>query len=218
MAAITKRKARDAASAAVRALIRGIDKKRRKQMGIFEFNGQNGCIFRARIRPVAEMPFIPKEIGLIGAKVLDLHLWNEQVPPMPPGGPDLVYAKKLVHLATDSFRMLAEFVVRDPRAAQVAVVSGLTSMLFSGNIRAGKNIFSRLGLQLAEYRPSADPGRRFLDDLYAWMLMWTYNPLILRARKPLKIDWYAFWISRDALVKQFAKPDANGHRAYHHVD
>ncbi len=218
MAAMTKHRAREGSSAAVRALIRAIDKKRRRQMGIFELNSEKGCIFRACIRPVAEMPFIPKEIGPTGSKVLDLHLWNEQVPPMPLGGPDLVYAKKLIHLAADSFHMLAQFVAQDNRAAEVAAISGLTSMLFSGNIQTGKKIFLRLGLQLAEHRSSAVPVRRFLDDLYAWMLMWTYNPLILRARKPLKIDWYAFWISRDALVEQFAIPHENRYRTYHHVD
>lgn len=30
-----------------------------------------------------------------GALVADLHLWNEHIPPMPKGGPDLVWARQV---------------------------------------------------------------------------------------------------------------------------
>jgi hypothetical protein len=213
MAAMTKHRARIAFYAAMRALIRAIDKRMRRKLRIFEFNDAPYCIFRASIHPIAQVSWIPQDMASTGAKVIALHLWNEQVPPMPPGGPDLAYAKNLIRVGTQSLRMLAEYVLTDSQAADVVGICGRTSMFFSRNIQTGKKIFARLGMQIGEHQPSTGPVDRFFTNLYAWMLMWTYNPGILRARTPLKVDWYAFWISREALVKNFTGPNANGLRA-----
>lgn len=51
---------------------------------------------------------------------------------------------------------------------------------------------------------------RFIDaamrrrNLYAWMLMWTYNPYVLRARKGLDIEWYGFRIDREEFLARYA--------------
>jgi hypothetical protein len=207
MAALTPQWGVSAASTTARSLIRGIDALLRCKMGIFEFNSDRRCMFRASIGRVAAPFFVPESVAAPGAKMLVLHLRSERVPPLPAGGPDLMYAKYLTRMATDSFRMLAEYLLRDPQAADVAVIGGLTNIFFSGNIQAGKRIFSHLGMGITAHRSANGAVSRFFTNLYAWMMMWTYNPYVLRARRPLEIDWYAFWIGRDALVARFA-PDA----------
>ena len=206
MAAITIRKFRNMSSASMRDLIRRIDKKRREMMGIFEFSTDRCCIFRASIHPLSEMAYIPEASEKSGTKALNLHFWNEQVPPLPSGGPDLGYAKNLIHKWTESLRQLANFILRDPRAEDVTVIIGITPIFFSGNIRTGINLIPRTGMHIEKYHPSAGPVRLFFDDLYAWMLMWTYNPNILYTRKPFTVDWHALWISREVLVERFADP------------
>ncbi len=188
----------------MRAAIRGIDALLRRCEGIFDYNSSGDCIFRASMCRIGAPSFLPPTLAAGGKKMLELHFHGDRMPSMPPGGPDLAYAKKLTRMAANSFRLLAEYLLQDPRAADVGAVGGITNLFFSGNIAAGKKIFNRLGLHIERHRSRAGVVRRFFIDLYAWMLMWTYNPQILRARRPLEIEWYAFWISRSELAQRYA--------------
>lgn len=188
---------------ALRSCIRTIDETMRRKQGIFDYNTNPGCMFRASVHRLTEPIVAPGTFVPKGVKMLELHFRSEYVPPLPPEGPDLAYARKLIRMATKSFQMLADYLANDPLAGDIRVIGGKTNFLFSGNIQSGTQVLSRMGVGIAEHRSAAGVFERFFTDLYAWLLMWTYNPNVLRARKGLDIEWYWFWIGRDDLLARY---------------
>lgn len=191
--------------AGMRAFIRVTDALLRRKDGIFEYNTAPECIFRANICRNPEFYLGPRVSRMHGpGKVLQLHFRSENIPPLPAGGPSIAYARQLNRIALASLKMLADYLLQNDAMKDVVLIGGITNMLFAGNVQAGSRIFTRLGVNMARHDSPENAFKRFLNDLYAWMLMWAFNPRILRARKPLENEWFSYWITREELVARYA--------------
>ena len=76
----------------MRALMRRIDAWMLRVLGIFEFSDDPECVLRLQITRAPHTLCLNGRVVNAGEPVLELHLWNEHIPPLPPSGPDLAWA------------------------------------------------------------------------------------------------------------------------------
>jgi hypothetical protein len=69
-----------------------LDSWLRRRQGVFEYSHKPDCIFRAQLsRLSSDIQLSDGTFGRPGDRVIDLHLWNEQIPVAPMAGYSLAW-------------------------------------------------------------------------------------------------------------------------------
>jgi hypothetical protein len=182
----------------VRTALRTFDRLVRHFTGVFEFNGDPACILRARFCTAAEPIGLHDTAVLAGELLLEFHLWNERIPPLPARGADLAWSLGAFRSFVHSLELLASFLRTDPRAAKVQAIGAIT--VLGGTAEDAGSLLPRLGF-------TASPRLRHLrdawDNAYAWALMWTFNPASLRSKRLRDLRRTGYWMSRQAFLERF---------------
>lgn len=191
----------------LRAVILAIDYLLVRLYKIEPFTQANGCIFRiALVKNDKELILSDGTMVYPGETVAEIHFWNERIPKMPPGGPDLAWGQQFYRLLRRSLTLLAEYVQRDPRFAQVRAFRGETTWVPRVGALNIPAVVQHLGFDLIFLERKAGPLRRFLafwDNLYTWGLIWTYNPGALIYKDILRSERCRFWISKESLIRHY---------------
>ena len=145
-----------------------------------------------------------------GAPVLELHLWNEHVPPLPERGPDLAWAAQVRRRLVASFCALGRAMVRDTRFADVQAVGGITVLCFTGDGRREARLFERLGFAVRPYRGPLGRFGEFWENLYTWAIMWAYNAATLRRRRLLGLRRGEIWMTADEFRRRYNEEECLG--------
>ncbi len=187
----------------MRALIRRFDALLSRAYGIFEFCDDGNCVLRLQIAETRRtLRFAGQEV-CVGEPVLLLHLWNEHVPPLPQGGPDLAWAAQMRRLFIQSLRAVAVQMRQDPRLARVRAVGGSTTILSPDSHSGGRRFMQRLGFTVLPYHSPMGRFGEFWENFYAWWLMWTFNVASLRHRKLLYLHRTEIWMLADEFVSRY---------------
>ena len=192
----------------MKRLIRHFDQFLRRALGILEFSDDPECLLRVRVTQVAHSLSLPDGQVPSGAPVVELHLWNEHVPRLPPAGPDVGWAVQTQRRLVASFRAMARQMRRDPRLADVKAVCGITVLFFPGEGSGGEKLFKHLGFTV---RPCHNPlGRlgEFFENLYTWCIMWTFNAVSLRQRRLLRLRRSEIWMLTDQFLRRYGADGA----------
>ena len=167
--------------------------------GVFEFSANPEAVLRLR-RTRLRHPLRLRDGGFpSGTPFLELHLWNERVPPLPTSGPDLVWASRAARRLRRSLHDLAAFAQEEgpPRAALV----GATTILVDGP--SAELLLRRLGFELQPHREGPALVER-IENRYRLALMAAFNPLSLRRRTPDRIRRTDLWMTMDEFLKRYA--------------
>lgn len=184
----------------MRALFGGFDALVRRLQGVFEFSDDPDCLLRLRRtrlrRPLelADGQFPP------GTPVLELHLWNERVPPMPPAGPDMAWATRASRRLLCSLRSVAALVEAEAPHHDGGLVCGTTIL---ADDRTAQLLLRHLGFEL---HPHARPGGAVLEfwqNLYALGLMAAFNPISARRRSPSSLRRTDLWMPMDSFLRRY---------------
>ena len=135
----------------MRRIIRGFDHFLRWAYGVFEFCAEPGCVLRVRRSALSHPVTLSGQTIPAGMPILELHLWNEHLPPLPPDGPTLRWAVQLRRGLLISFRALARQMPRDTRLAGTQVVGGITVLPLAGTHAGGVKLFEQLGFTLCPH-------------------------------------------------------------------
>lgn len=177
----------------MRFLVLTIDRTLRRRTGVFEFCDDPDCLFRVSIG-LARYPLrLSDRLVPTGTKILNLHFYNENIPPIPRSGPSLTWAVRFRRMVAHSTQLLAEAMEKDPRLAGVQAVGGVTPLFTPGDGSAAEGIFVRLGFTVTQHRNPRGRFMEFWEELYAWLLMWAFangHPPNLRGLR--RTD---FWMS-----------------------
>jgi len=186
--------------------IRRLDSLLRRAQGVYEFSPEPDCILRLALgRSEREVTLADGTRIAAGERIGELHLWNERLPPMPKAGPDFRWALAMRHRLVRSLRLLAAHVENDAALADVRAFRGEMVFDLRRDEREDADPFARLGLEL---RPAEPAGllKRFTDfweNLYAWWLIWTFNPASLHSKRFWHLQRCQLWISREALLSKY---------------
>ncbi|HEX9012717.1 MAG TPA: hypothetical protein VF813_04345 [Anaerolineaceae bacterium] len=200
----------------LKTVLRGFDNSLCWLRGVFSFDNDPECILRVQAESATHDVTLPGETLRKGERIIHLHLWNEHLPVMPPGGDDLAWAARTWRLFVRSLQRLALQIPRDPRLAGARAV-GASSALFTlrGGPSSGARLMEKIGFQVTPYyRPWGGFGE-WIENTYSWWLMWAYNPGSMRSRDYQRIERTEIWMSAAELVRRFGGPGPAGAPAAH---
>ena len=141
----------------------------------------------------------------IDSKVLVLHLWNERIPPIPPQGADLGWARQTQRLIVTSFRAVAQHIGANPQFQNVEAVGGVSAQIKLEGADGGRALLEHLGFTIFPYHRPAGAFGEFWENFYTWWLMWTFNPASVRHRSLLGLQRNEFWTTKEKFLDQFMK-------------
>jgi ceramide glucosyltransferase len=188
------------------ALIARLDRHLRARQNIFEYTEDPSCIFRARIGELAHHLQLQDGTQLApGERVLELHFWNEHLPPLKSGDhPDLLWAVSARRQLLQSLVILARFLESRPDLNDIRAIGG-SSLLGAQNIAQSMRLVTRIGFEFQD-----DPPERGLrgrlhhlgEILLTRLLIRAFNP---GARKPslASNQQTRVWMSRRVLMRRY---------------
>ncbi|GBD08181.1 hypothetical protein HRbin22_00414 [Candidatus Thermoflexus japonica] len=188
----------------IQAFVHLLDPMLRSVHRVQEFTGDPQCMLRVALG------FSDRDLQLSdgtwirrGDPIVELHLWNERVPRMPPEGPDLAWGLRFYRRLVASLRLVAQWMAQHPEARQARALRGETSM-----VDPARGLIQALGFDLILLERGAKGWRRLryrMDDFYVWLLMQAYNPGSLRSRPLHQLERVQFWISREAFLRRYGR-------------
>jgi hypothetical protein len=188
----------------VRRLIRTFDGWLRQSEGVFEFTQAPDCILRLRRGRARETIRLPEAVIPAGSPILEIHLWNERIPPIPATGADMAWAGWMTRRFIGSFRLVAGYMSAETDLDSIRAVCGTTVLVGSTVDSSGGKILTGLGFSL---RPSHNRlGRfgEFWENLYTWWLMWAFNAASLQRRSLFRLRRSEFWMEAEAFRRLHA--------------
>ncbi len=207
----------------MRAFIRLVESLLRRSQGVFEFTDDPDCLLRLQITRVhsaltaegspplpGSYPAGEVRVGA-GDLVLELHLWNDHIPPLPAGGPDWGWANRTQRLFVRSLQAAAREMQRDPRFAGVKAVHAI-SVLFApseapgetpGGHSGGARLMQRLGFVIVPCRNPLGQFGEFWENFYAWWLMWAFNKVSVRHRQFWRMRRMEAWMPAETFIRRF---------------
>jgi len=191
----------------MRTAFRTVDRGMRSALGVFEFCDAPDCLLRVRVTSATHALSLPGRVVAKQAPLLELHLWNEHIPPVPPDGPDLAWAVHTQRRLIASCHVLADKMSRDPRFAAVQAVGGITVILLPGKGTGGEKLFRRLGFWVFPYHSALGRFGEFWENLYSWWIMWTFNPSTLRHRQLIHLCRTEVWMLTDEFLRRYGAND-----------
>jgi len=186
----------------MRRLIRAFDVLLRRRLGVYDFGASPLALLRvqrsrARRRVALGTGWIEP-----GQEILDLHMWNEHMPPLPAAGPDVRWAVQVERMFVSSLHELARAVGREPVYRNVRAVRAVTVLLTPGP-GAGLHLAQRLGFEVQPHRTPLGRFGEFWENFYTWWLMWTYNAVSVRRRPMFDLRRMDMWMEADEFVRRF---------------
>jgi hypothetical protein len=189
----------------MRRIIRTFDHFLSYVYSVTPFNDDPDCILRIRLHRAAHPLHLPDRKVAKGAPIIELHLWNDHIPPMPETGPDLAWSIHFWHMIISSAQSLARLAVQDQKLSGALAVGGATVIFAPGEGAATNKLARRIGFTVFPYHNPLGSFGLFWENFYTWWLIWTYNKASLRHRRMLHIQRSEVWMSMDEFLLRYAK-------------
>lgn len=173
-----------AGTEAVRKAIARFDGYLSRCCGVKPFSPDERCLLRYAATSS------PRGFGLSdgtvlrrGDLVIDLHLWNEHIPPEPKQGPDLAWARVVAQRMKRSLTLLAEAMNTRPEFEGAKAVRAKTNFVgWGGRSESLSRLIGRFGFEDVDEGVSSMPERVHdaFENILIGALTWTHNPEALR--------------------------------------
>ncbi len=161
-----------------------LDARLRRRSRVIEFSDSANCVFRIQIVPnPADLP-LPDGTRLHAAdRTIILHMWNEQFPQMPAGGPTLGWARRVIHLIDLSLRELPRYLAARPQYGDVKVIRADMHPATPQEHRQFAHIMARYGFETVRLPDPQTPAawlRRLGENILISILILARNPIAFR--------------------------------------
>ena len=190
--------------------IYGLDRWLRRRQGVFEYSDSPDCVFRIQ-RVEADAPLTLPGGARIepGMPLINLHLWNEHVPLMPPEGPTVAWARHFSRTLETSLRLLADFLDDAPDLDDIAALRADMRLGTAARGAQLVRIMSRYG-----FEPASDVVRlgawrssglhQFGENILILLLVLATNP-VAAGSPVLRRDHKLVYLSRAALERRYGR-------------
>ncbi len=177
----------------------------RRRQGIYEFTTDRRCLFRAE-RGWSERALTLADGTRLAAgdPILILHLWNEHIPPLGPGGPTVAWARRVSRAAHSSLRELARYLQQRPPLEEVVAICGDMHLGSARQAEQFSRIVSRYGFETLDGGEADTDGtlHRIGKTILVLLLVAATNPVALRGTL-LRRFYRRVFISRALLVRRY---------------
>lgn len=178
-----------------------VDRYMRRWLQIWEFSDDPDCLLRVNlIRSRWEVPLNDGTVIRRGEKIGMIHAWNERVPPIPPSGADMAWARRLHRRLFRSLQLLAQAVQQDPRLQDIRGFGGAGVLHFSPAIL---RLLERLGMEIYELPPQGlrDRLEEQISRVWTWLMRRTFNPPSVEGRGLEVLSRRFYWLGREKLLQ-----------------
>lgn len=189
----------------LRLIIRRFDDWLSRVEGVAPFGDDPQIILRIQDgRAAWDIP-LPERIIPIDSNVLTLHLWNERIPPLPPPGADLGWARQAQRLLLHSFQCVAAHVEHNPELQDIQAVGGVIAQINLAGADGGRVLLEHFGFSIFPYHRPVGAFGEFWENFYTWWLMWTFNPASVKHRRLFSLQRNEFWMTKESFLAKFIK-------------
>ena len=188
-----------------RWIVRHFDALLRHLLGVYEFTQDERCILRlGRGRCRRPIRLADGTALAPGEPLLTIHLWNERLPPMPAGGADVAWVVRFLRAWDSSLRLLATYWCAHPELAQVRALLGIFALAGGEGMGLQEQHLRTMGFDdvVPPRRGPWQAFAHFWENLYNWVILWTYNPASLHGRRLLRLERCQLWMSRERLMEK----------------
>ena len=182
--------------------IRGFERFLRRCYGVHEYTDDPKCIFRIALRTAQSDTMLPDGTLIrAGDAIVELHLWNEQLPLIPREGANIAWGGLVDRHVRRSLTLLAVHLVAYP---DVVALHGEAAFGCQMGHRQRVRFAGRYGFVLVDGRLLLRSRvRHFCDNFLFLGLTWIFNPYGLKG-KPFHRTRYSVWMSRTELNKRWS--------------
>jgi YkoP domain len=182
-------------------LIGATDATLRHVLGVTEFEQDADGLFRIELgRAAQDLRLSDGTVIRAGDVVVELHLWNEQLEPVPPAGADFGWAVRMRRKTLATLRRLARHIRDDRRLEDVRAIRMQPAVASRHPASLLDRLLPKIGFEpVGAAAPERAPLHLFLDNVWLWMLTWAHSPRSLKGRH-FRRRRREFWISRQRLL------------------
>ncbi len=189
----------------LRSIIRRFDDWLSHVEGVEPFTDDPQCIMRIQTGQIEHDIIFSNRTIRSGSRALFLHFWNNHMPILPDGGPDLAYGLRFQRAIVHSMKLIAQHIQNEPSLDEIQIVGGITTFISREQADGGRATFQHLGFTIFPYHRVLGAFGEFWENFYGWWLMWTYNPVSARYRKMFEMQRTEFWMTKENFLDRFGK-------------
>ncbi len=183
--------------------VRRVDALMRRRLGIVEFCDDPECVFRISRRAAPRPIALPSGASIrAGAPIIEVHLWNERMPPIPPGGGTAAWGNLFKRRLRNSLALLARYIEREPSCRDVAAITALPVYPARLGPAALTRLCEHLGWEVAPPPERRGAVPAWLDSVLIWLLIRVFNPEGARGRG-LAHGHIEVWMTRSRLLDRY---------------
>lgn len=194
------------------APIMALDRFLRRRQGIMEFCDSRECVFRLQIVKTDEKVVLSDCTA--GGRLLDLHLWNEQIPLIPDEGITWEWAQRASQMVEFSLTELACYLKANRDLDDIRVIRGRIGLGAGLGEDRIMRLASRFGFERPRWPKSGAENRLHLlgENILISMLVLARNPASLT----LDSLWRSrtvVYLSRNELERRYGEKRKGAGRA-----
>jgi hypothetical protein len=192
----------------LKMLVTAIDRRLRSRQGIVEYSTSPLCIFRMQVvTNRRDLALTDGTFISAGDRLIDLHLWNEQIPPFPPEGPTISWARRTSSAIEMSLRELAAFLARRSCFHDIAAISANLAFSTAEESDRIASLAARYGFRCASNisvsnRSLSQSLHLFGENILISMIVFCRNPAALR-KSSLRRERVQMFLPRPELTRRF---------------
>ena len=188
------------------AIIERIDTRLRAREGVYEYSASPECIFRIQVADSREAIKLSDGTWVKpGDQIINLHLWNEQLPIVPKYGATLAWARRMNRALELSLRELALYLAARPNLISVAALRANLTFGSAEQTQQITRIAARYGFEgagPAEPRTMAERLHRCGENVLISLMVIARNTAAFRL-KSLRRNRTPVYMSRQRLESRF---------------
>lgn len=182
------------------------DTKLRQHHRVVEYSANPACIFRLEIALAHRDLTLADGTDLRpDARIARLHFWNAHIPPVPPSGTTIRWARQMQWSISISLRELARFLSSSPDLCDICVICGDVPSATRRQCQQVEHIMAYYGFEtIMETRRLPLSGRlhRFGENILISLTVFAQNPAALRLDTLQRVR-VPIYLSRRTLERKF---------------
>jgi hypothetical protein len=183
-----------------------LDIRLRRRLAVVEYSAHPSCIFRLGIaRSRRELTLLDGTRLQADARVAQLHFWNEHIPPVPPNGTTIGWARGIRQDAATSLRELARYLASRPDLHDINVICADVPSGTHAQSRQVARIISYFGFEAsAAHEPLSVAERihRFGENILISLTVFAQNAAAFRLDTLSRVR-VPIYLSRRTLDQKF---------------
>ena len=161
-----------------------LDTRLRRRLAVFEYSANPSCIFRLGIVRARRGLTLRDGTRLqTGDRVAQLHFWNEHIPPVPPDGATIRWARHVRQDVAASLRELAHYLASRPDLHDVNVVCADVPSATRAQSQQVARIMGHFGFEVFtadEHLSIGERIHRFGENILISLTVFAQNAAALR--------------------------------------